>query len=129
MESVVPRVGELIPDRPGNTVPDIAPQTKLKCPECGGDLVQVKSNEIRGAAVKTCLVCFGRWIEGAELRGMKGRGLFARIFDFFKSKNRPVNIDASEHAPVTGSGVPAEESARIEPPEESHSQEDRNGSQ
>jgi Zn-finger nucleic acid-binding protein len=113
IELILPRISDLAPQ---GEVPAVAASGKPKCPECGGDLVTVKSGEIRGAAARTCLVCFGRWIDGGELAKLRKGGLFSRLlrlFGFRPEKRAPA---AEGPAPFS-----AEESARTEAqnPEES----------
>jgi Zn-finger nucleic acid-binding protein len=115
IEVVMPRLAELAPRSAEGLAAAGDPAAKLKCPECGGDLVTVKSGEARGGAVRTCLVCFGRWIDGAELARFRRRGLLGRLLDIFRSKPSP----AAGPSPEAAAPPPApEESARTEPPEE-----------
>ena len=116
LESVMPRLAELAPQEASRSEAEIDAGEKLKCPECGGDLVSVRSNEVRGAAVRTCLVCFGRWIDGAELAKLHRRGLFGRLFDVFRPKTAPQSSAGGGEMPPAS--PLAEESARSEPPEE-----------
>jgi Zn-finger nucleic acid-binding protein len=122
IEMVMPRLAELAPGGAVEPPPAGDAGDKLKCPECGGDLVTVKSGEVRGLAIRTCLVCFGRWVDGGELGKLKRRGLLARFFDLFRSGEPGGGSEGSTAAPG-GPGPAAEESARTEAaPEE----EDRN---
>ena len=114
LESVMPRLAELAPQAVEPLGQDFDPGEKLKCPDCGGDLVAVRSNEVRGAAVRTCLVCFGRWIDGIELSKLRKRGFFGRLFDVFRSRGpSPAGGEGTES---TSASPIAEESARTEPP-------------
>jgi len=111
----MPRLSELAPQPGTEGVGCGVPGEKLKCPDCGGDLVGVKSGEFRGAAVRTCLVCFGRWVDGAELEKLGGKGFFSRILGALIPRGRAPMAD--EDLP-TAEAPPAEESARTETPEE-----------
>ncbi len=106
IELIIPRISDLAPEEP---VPAAPEGGKGKCPECGGNLVTVKSGEIRGAAARTCLVCFGRWIDGSELSKLRKRGLLSRLLGLFGARpGKPA--PAEDVAPFS-----AEESARTDP--------------
>jgi Zn-finger nucleic acid-binding protein len=115
LESVMPRLAELAPQEVRDSGDELDTAEKLKCPECGGDLVSVRSNEVRGAAVRTCLVCFGRWIDGAELAKLRRRGFFGRLLDAFRPKAAAQSSEGGEEMPPAS--PLAEESARSESPE------------
>jgi len=117
IEAVMPRLGELAPEKGAEVPPATPGGEKLKCPECGGDLVAVRSGEVRGAALRTCLVCFGRWVDGAELVRLRGGGLLARLLSVFRTKRRPAAA-AREAGAGPPEVPPAEESARTEAPAE-----------
>jgi Zn-finger nucleic acid-binding protein len=110
IEAVMPRLRDLAPG-PQVVVAPCAGDAKLNCPECGGDLVAVKSGEFGGVAVRTCLVCFGRWVDGAELNRFGRRGFLARLLGWL--------MPGRGEAPPAGSGPGAapqgpEESVRTE---------------
>lgn len=115
IEMVMPRLGELARREPLDAAAAAGADDKLKCPECGGDLVTVRSGEVRGLAVRTCLVCFGRWVDGGELGKLKRRGLVARFLGLFRSKGPGPAEERGGKLPVgPGPGPAAEESARTE---------------
>ncbi len=118
IEAVMPRLGELAPAKDEAPAPADAAADKLKCPECGGDLVAVRHAEVRGASVRTCLVCFGRWIDGAELVRLKGGGLLSRLLGIFGTKSRPPAAGQETGAEPSPDAPASEESARTETPAE-----------
>ena len=111
VEQVMPRIDELAPE-PGTAGEAPAGEEKLKCPDCGGDLVTVKGQGAGAVATCTCLVCFGRWADGAELARLRTGGLgrlwrgLRRIFG-----GRPV---AAAPPAEAAAGPPAEESQRTD---------------
>jgi Zn-finger nucleic acid-binding protein len=117
MEVVMPRLAELAPaEKPGEPA-GAPPAGRLKCPECGGDMVGVKGGEARVSSLRTCLVCFGRWVDGGELFKLRRRGLLGRLADLFRSGKRP----PAAGEPARDQTVPqpsAEESARTGAPPE-----------
>lgn len=62
--------------------PDGAPPGK--CPCCGGNLVRVRDMEHGHARFDTCMVCFGRWIDGDELAKLAGGDLVSKFRDLFR---------------------------------------------
>jgi Zn-finger nucleic acid-binding protein len=119
IETVVPRLAELAEALSpaagpgGRAVPE-----RLKCPDCGGDMVAVRSNEVRGAALSTCLVCFSRWASGTELSKLRRRGLLSRLLGMFLPGKRPIApVGEPGPAPAPASeGTSGEESVRTTPP-------------
>jgi len=123
-EAVMPRLAELAPE--GTPAPLAAAPAKVKCPGCGGDLVPVKAHASGGITVRTCMVCFGRWVDGSELLRTRGQGLLGMIKAMFR-RMAPKD-KAPKNAPAPGEAEPAahlrsEESARTETPGQSPTQE------
>ena len=58
---------------------------KAPCPVCGGEgnMVPVKSLE-HGIRIDTCPVCYGKWLDGKELRRLQAKGLFKSVAEFFR---------------------------------------------
>jgi Zn-finger nucleic acid-binding protein len=57
---------------------------KIACPNCGGPLVEVKSLEEPHILMESCIVCYGRWIDGPELRKLLDRGILSQIKSFLQ---------------------------------------------
>lgn len=113
VDRVVPRLGELAG---GERSPEAAarrPASKYKCPECGGDLVRVRSGAVRGGSLCTCLVCFGRWVDGEALAGMARRGFWGWLGRLFRPP-APPPLSGDPGAAEPPAGRPGEESARTE---------------
>ncbi len=121
-EAVMPRLTELAPEEPPAEAPPAA--ARLKCAGCGGDLVTVRAHDAGGIAVRTCLVCFGRWVDGQELARTRGRGLLgmlrAALRRLAPKDKRPPSAPAPEAAPPVAQ-PPSEESARTETPRQEES--------
>lgn len=129
-ESLAPSLGSLAPaSRPTESATPALEGGKPKCPGCGGDLVTVRAQELGGATVLTCLVCFGRWVDGRELYRLRGGGLrrlWRSLLGALLPKESPRGVPAApageaespaepeEEAPPPGA---PEESARTEPPD------------
>jgi len=117
MEAVLPRLAELAPagEPSAAAAPAPAAGQKLKCPNCGGDLVTLKDQGAGGAQVHACLVCFGRWVDGSELGRLRGGGLKRLLASFLRM------FRSGGHSPTPGAppgAPPAEESSRTETPGE-----------
>jgi len=111
----MPRLAELAP---AQAPPPPSAPAKLRCPGCGGDLVAVKAHGLRGAAALTCLVCFGRWVDGADLARTRGRGLGGLLRSLLRAllpKDRPPATPPGPPPPPPPQ-PPSEESARTEVP-------------
>jgi len=117
-EAVMRRLAELAPAQ-APAAPPAGPD-KLKCPGCGGDLVAVKAHGAGGVVVRTCLVCFGRWVDGWELGRTRGRGLLGLVKALLRAlspKEKPPRA-APQPAARPPAEPPAEESARTEVPKQ-----------
>jgi Zn-finger nucleic acid-binding protein len=55
---------------------------KPSCPICQTHLVQIKSLEIPDLVVWACMVCQGRWVDGAEIIKLQKRGLLSALKEF-----------------------------------------------
>ena len=111
----MPRLAELAPRE---AVPRPAVAAKPRCPSCGGDLVTVKAHGLKGATALTCLVCFGRWLDGADLAKTRGRGLGGLLRSLLRAllpKDRPPPPPPPGPPPPPPQ-PPSEESARTEVP-------------
>ncbi len=116
IDSVSLRITDLVPANPSVVQEDAEQKfVTLKCPECGGELVGVKNNDLGGVAARTCLVCFGRWVDGGDLVRSSYRGFFARFLDYFRKSNATVPdlavLEANEPE------ITPEESARVAAPD------------
>jgi len=116
-EAVMPRLSELAPAEAPPALP--AEAAKSKCPGCGGDLVVVKAYGAGGVAVRTCMVCFGRWVDGSELCRTRGQGLLGLIRAMLQrlapKEKLPRNAPPPGE-PEPAAGFRSEESARTETP-------------
>lgn len=123
-EAVLRRLEDLAPESEPAAAAPPAGRERMKCPGCGGDMVRVKSQGAAVAAMHTCLVCFGRWVDGAEMARTRARGLggfFRRLLRALVPKSRaphsgppPAHSGGAGAAPAPRS---SEESARMETPE------------
>lgn len=57
------------------------------CPRCGGGakLVRLAAPGRKGFKIDTCLVCYGRWLDGGEFQKLNAKGLFKSAAEFFRS--------------------------------------------
>ncbi|MBM4082785.1 MAG: hypothetical protein FJ278_23970, partial [Planctomycetes bacterium] len=39
---------------------------KMKCPQCGGSMIKVKSLQNRNVTVDSCPVCYGNWLDSGR---------------------------------------------------------------
>jgi len=120
VDAVLPRLAELAPPE-GLVPPAEAGQKGLRCPSCGGEMAGVKAHGAGGALVRTCLVCFGRWVDGSDLVRARGHGLrrlWRAILRALKPKERPApRPEPAEEGTAPPRPQPsAEESSRTEPP-------------
>jgi Zn-finger nucleic acid-binding protein len=126
-EAVLPRLEELASDvEPAAEAPVGG---AFKCPGCGGDMVRVKTQGAAVSAMHTCLVCFGRWVDGNEMARTRARGLgglFRRLLRGLVPKGRPARSGPPPAPPSRPAGPPetggSEESARMEPPDNESSE-------
>jgi Zn-finger nucleic acid-binding protein len=117
IDSISMRIADLEPTNPPAVKLDAEQKVAtLKCPECGGELVGVKNNDLGGVSARTCLVCFGRWVDGSDLARSSHRGFFARFLDYFRKRNTsaPDLTVLEEKEPE----ITPEESARVAAPDE-----------
>ncbi|MBN2712376.1 MAG: zf-TFIIB domain-containing protein [Planctomycetes bacterium] len=56
------------------------------CPKCGGDGNMVPVHNVEhGIHIDTCTVCYGKWLDGGELKIMREKGVFDSIRSFIAS--------------------------------------------
>lgn len=121
ISGVMSRLVELAPEAAAG-LPAEADSRPLRCPSCGGETVRVKAQGIGGARVRTCLVCFGRWADGADLVQARGRGLVGLLRAIWRALAPKERAEPRSEAPLEAAPPPrpapsAEESSRTEPPE------------
>lgn len=60
-------------------------EEKVRCPRCGGsgNMVPVLSLNNKNIHIDTCLVCYGQWLDGGELEGLKEEGILQKILNIF----------------------------------------------
>lgn len=52
---------------------------QTKCPSCFTQMSAIKSLELPDINVSACMICQGRWIEGAEVAKLQARGIFNQV--------------------------------------------------
>jgi len=67
---------------------DATHMTELACPCCGGALVAVRDRHGSGACVRRCLVCYGSWMDYADIQAAAeaSKNLLSRLKNMFASK-------------------------------------------
>lgn len=77
--------GELLEsDRAGEAVGEVADR-KLKCPQCGGLMIKVKSLQNRNVIIDSCPVCYGQWLESGRLPKLQaGEGILGGLRALFR---------------------------------------------
>jgi len=58
---------------------------KAACPVCQAQLVHIKAIDMPELSVEACLICQGRWVDGAEVKKFQQRGFLTKIKNFVLS--------------------------------------------
>lgn len=52
------------------------------CPLCRTQLIHIKSLDVPELGVEACLICQGRWVDGAEIKKLQEHGFFKQVKSF-----------------------------------------------
>ena len=55
----------------------------LPCPRCGDTLIRMRA-AVEGMTFYTCLTCYGRWLDGSELKRIIGSPLAVKFEKLFQ---------------------------------------------
>ena len=73
------RIKFIVPDVPEHKNNYVSHAYKALCPVCRTQLIHIKSIDIPELGVEACLVCQGRWVDGAEIKKLQDQGLLTQV--------------------------------------------------
>jgi Zn-finger nucleic acid-binding protein len=56
---------------------------KVRCPACYGDIMRARNLVNKDISVEQCLMCYGFWLDAAEIQNLKEKGLITDLKEFF----------------------------------------------